>query len=264
MSMKKINFLCFFMILILIVGVSCNVLAAPVGNPARTIFEVGDTSVRAGGLFDVVLDKDLDEESSARELRSVWGLGVVRLNIFEPLQEKAEIYGFIGIGDVEVKRIGTPGYTLFTSDSFAMGGGATIVLWETDGGLVVGMDGKFRMLLDPKVDKVKVGGNRVAVTGHEVDYKEWQAAIVLTQDLGHFLPDFDNFYPYAGIKYSDVELDYKFTEGGTEYKGNDLDAKNLIGTCIGIDVIVADFFSFNVEGRLIDEYAINFGCTLIF
>ena len=68
--------------------------------------------------------------------------------------------------------------------------------------------------------------------------------------------DFGKFVPYAGVKYSDVQIEM---DGGET-----LNAENNVGVFVGADFKFNPTFSLNMEGRFIDETAMSLAAAFTF
>ncbi|MDL1968207.1 MAG: hypothetical protein LWW97_06575 [Deltaproteobacteria bacterium] len=164
---------------------------------------------------------------------------------------------------------------------FAWGVGAKVKIFETPGGLRFMGDAQY---LSYKVDgDFETGGkdfdqeileelrldsgdpNATFSGASEVEIKEWQVALYVNQTFG-------NFSPYAGVKYSECDVDVEFKGSGQAF-GNpfslkiegDAEADNNFGIFLGTDIyIIPNQLSLNLEVRFIDETAGTFGLSYRF
>jgi hypothetical protein len=90
-------------------------------------------------------------------------------------------------------------------------------------------------------------------------FKEWQASVGLAYQ-------YKIYAPYLGLKYSDMGAHIHFTDQGTGtvYSDKKLESKNKFGIFYGIDVLLNDSMSLNMEGRNIDEDAVSAGLNARF
>ncbi|NQT74935.1 MAG: hypothetical protein HQ566_00260, partial [Candidatus Omnitrophica bacterium] len=95
-------------------------------------------------------------------------------------------------------------------------------------------------------------------------YEEIQAALEVAWKT-------DNFIPYVGIKYSDVDVGSTFTVGSVERKASGKDSSETIGAFVGLTILpklaatpASEQFSINLEGRFIDEEAFSAGVSYKF
>ena len=136
----------------------------------------------------------------------------------------------------------------------AWGLGAAYVLYEREymnGVLRVGVDGKYRQFR-PDIDSVQQYREDVRATNTELSFKEWQAALGLSYQ-------YKNYVPYCGLKYSNMKSHIAFNYDGIMRSDKGVHADDTIGLFYGIDVLLTDSLSLNVEGRAIDETAANIG-----
>lgn len=163
--------------------------------------------------------------------------------------------------------------------NFAWGVGAKVKIFETPGGLRFMADAQY---LSYKVDgDFKIDGkdvdqniledlrlvdpNATFSSDSKIEIKEWQVALYVNQTFG-------NFSPYAGVKYSDFEVDWEL-EGSGQFQGNpcsfkiegDAEADDNFGIFLGTDIyIIPNQLSVNIEVRFIDETAGTIGVNYRF
>ena len=228
---------------------------APVGNPAKPILEKGDTPFKIGFEFDFVTERDLDVSDEDVTIEKFnWYGG----KISYAFADRVEPYVFLGVagGEFTEKYPGVD-LTYETETEFAWGIGATVLLYEFENGLRLGLDGKYRQA-KPDIDKMTLNGvsyspGDVGISDFNAEYSEWQVAIGIAKELGQFVP-------YAGIKYTDVETSVKATIAGTTYKSEEVNSEEVVGIFVGCDFLPTEDFSLGVEGRFIDET--SFSVTL--
>jgi len=153
---------------------------------------------------------------------------------------------------------------------FAWGIGAKVKIFETPGGLrFLGdaqylsyeVDGDFKIdgknfdqallqelrLLDPST---------TFSSDSETKIEEWQVALYVNQTFG-------NFSPYAGVKYSEYDIDFE-SKGSGQFLGapysmeveGDAEADDNFGIFLGTDIyVIPNLLSINIEARFIDETA---------
>jgi len=257
--MKK--FIFFGLLFLLLTIVSNLSLAAPVGNPASPKLLTGkwvdseDYSIKAGAEADIVLDGKLKEMD---DVESSFYLGKLSVT----LANKVDLYGMLGAAYGEYEETyGSDIVKYETETDIAWGIGSTVLLYESDNGIMVGMDTKYRSL-EADLDKIIVNGTTYDipsgdVTDASIEYMDWQVALGAAYAL-------DMFVPYGGVKYSDVDAKLKTTVSGTTYESDSVEREDNFGIFVGCDILPLENLSLNVEGRFIDEEAVNFGGTLKF
>jgi len=222
--------------------------AAPVGNPAKPVLEKGDTPFKVGVEFDFVTERDLDvsdEDVTIEEFNWYGG------KISYALADRVEPYVFLGAAGVEfTEKYTGVDLTYETETDFAWGIGATVLLYEFENGIRVGLDGRYRSV-ELDIDKIILNGvsyspGDVGISDFSAEYKEWQVALGISKEFGQFVP-------YGGIKYTDVEASMKATISGTTYKTDDANSDDVVGIFVGCDFLPTENFSIGVEGRFIDE-----------
>jgi len=260
-------------ILLLFVFCTVTAYATPVGNIAvpdmvkKGLVTKGghnQFSIMVTPEVDLTYDRNMKDQAKDTEY-SFYGsrAGVVFNN-------KAYIYGLFGAADAQHKyKISGEQVEWDTETGFAWGAGATLIIYEKEitfrdkGILRIGIDGRYRNSnLD--IDKVTVGTDSTtsydssdsALTAKKFEFEEWQAALGISFQ-------FDRLSPYVGVKYSDATGKVKATVSGTEYS-YDPDPKSNIGFFGGLDILFSEYFSVNVEARVLDEKAFSGGSTIRF
>ncbi len=90
-----------------------------------------------------------------------------------------------------------------------------------------------------------------------VIFREWQVAPYVAKKIG-------NFVPYLGVKYSDLRTKFKVIWEDDEVETWKMKADNNIGIFLGTDYKFTDNWKLNVEGRFVDETAMNVACVYRF
>ena len=277
--------------------------AATVGNIAETQGALGKFSL--GLEYDGVFDRDMDWKSGS-ETETVAGITTFTGPLPSPgdsiddmevdsnriflkgtlgLHPNVDIFLKLGMADGNSegkhKEPGEPDEKFEFEDDwdFAWGIGAKIKIFETPGGLRFMADGQY---LSYKVDgDVKVDGkdlDQVILeefrlwdpmatfsSDSKIEIKEWQVALYVNQTFG-------NFSPYAGIKYSDFEIDLEI-DGSGQFLGDpyflkmegNAEADDNFGIFLGTDIyIIPNQLSVNIEARFIDETAGTIGVNYRF
>lgn len=252
--MRKILFLA--TVISLVLTLSGYSQAAPAGDPADPVLLKGTYPVKGEALIDIVFGRDFDLSGDNAEVEAIWYLGKIGIT----LVEKIDIYGLLGTADLKVKSWTASDYDLESDYSLAWGGGTTLLLYETeeygDGILRVSLNGNYRQY-DPSIEKVKKGGADLSgITEKELEYREWGAGLGLSYTL-------DQLTPYVGVKYSDIECKLKLTEpaGSSSKTAN---SEDVIGVFVGVDYLFAENIALNLEGRFVDETALNVGLKINF
>ena len=89
--------------------------------------------------------------------------------------------------------------------------------------------------------------------GMKLDYQEVEFALVISKEIGDFVP-------YCGVKHSKVEME--IPENSLTYQ-IDMENEDNLGVFVGFDFLIQETSSLNLEGRFLDEQAFsitfNFG-----
>ena len=252
--MKKILFLT---VLSLILTTSVVSQAAPAGNPADPVLLTGTYPVKGEAIVDVVFERELDLSNDNATVEGIWYLGKVGVTLIE----KIDVYGLLGTAKLELKDWTTSNYDMESDYALAWGGGATILLYETeeygDGILRCSLDGSYRQY-EPGIEKVKKSGSEVTgILEKELEYREWQVGVGVSYTL-------DNLTPYLGVKYSDCETKMRLHEPAANITKKTANSKDVVGVFVGVDYLFAENIALNLEGRFIDETALNVGMKINF
>jgi opacity protein-like surface antigen len=249
--MKKI-----FLVGLMIVAFSSFVLAAPVNNVISEEKKEGyRLKVTAEG--DFISERELDVANESVELETNFYQAKIACGI----GNRIDIYALLGsIKDAQVtEKEPSNTYKYFFDDDFAWGFGASVLIHEFENGLRIGADGKYRAaevdLIELDINGTKYGLADISeVSG---DFEEWQFSLGIAKEFGETV----KFIPYAGVKYSDVEVQAKGTILGTVYQTNNVNSKDTMGGYAGAEVAFNDNLSVYVEGRFVDESAFSTGIT---
>lgn len=228
--------------------------AAPVGNIASPAVEKGKFGIKAGAEADFVFSRELDVEDEDVELEA----NFYTAKISYTLLDRLDIYAILGsLSGAEVtEKYGSTTLKYGVDDAFVWGAGLTVLAYEWDNGFRVGIDGKYRSS-EPGISSINLNGTDYSLVDSEGSFKEWQFALAVSKQFGKFIP-------YAGVKYSDMELSAKGTISGTVYQTDKVGGKNLTGLFVGASFLPKDNISINIEGRFIDETAMNVGLSYKF
>lgn len=150
----------------------------------------------------------------------------------------------------------------FESQSgFAWGAGVDVALMETNLARI-NLSGEYAAYEADGV--VKVDGTDISnFVSHYISstkVREWNIALKATTAIGRLSP-------FAGIRYSDVSLENEISGGGEEYSfhvAQKISAEKNVGIILGTSIAITDSLSVNIEGRAIDETALNTGIAYRF
>lgn len=230
--------------------------AAPVGNPADPVLLEGKYPTQFSLQAETVLERKLKGGTGGSpRFSGVFYTGKASVYI----GKKLDIYATIGTYGGKVKDFIDTSYIIDSKMVAAWGLGVSYVFHEfefLDGILRLGSDAKFRVF-DPGIDKVKYFREDTETANEVMDFTEWQASLGLSYQ-------YKNFVPYFGLKYSDMKSRIGFNQNGTAFRDHSIYSDNNIGLFYGIDILIKDNISVNIEGRNIDEKAANIGINARF
>ena len=230
--------------------------AAPVGNPAGSVLLEGNYPTKFSLEAETVFNRKLKSGSyGSPKFSGVFYTGKLSLYV----GNKLDIYGLVGVYEGKIKNFINDTYIIDTKTDAVLGLGVNYVLheWEFLNGILrVGADAKYRQF-KPDIDDVRQWRVSTVTTDEALSFKEWQIALGLAYQ-------YKKFIPYAGMKYSDMGSHIKFKQNAITYSDSSLCSKNVWGLFYGADVLVDDNISFNIEGRNIDENALNAGLNVRF
>lgn len=270
-------------IFVLILGISGSCFAATVGNPLdidlpensaylrahiikQTLDEYEKVAVKGGLEIELIFNKDLKgSEAEVKNAELEGQYYMVKLST--TLYNRIEPYIKVGTSDLEVKwDYGTNNVKVEADTGLAWGFGAKAILYELkDYGIRLTLDAQYRTT-DPGVDRAKLNGSAVTATQTRFEVKELQASLLASKKYIFPVGLKDVYFvPYAGVTYSDSEVDVSFNSSGLYdlyIAGND----NNIGMVLGVDILpsLLSSFLFCLELRLINETALTIGGSIKF
>ncbi len=223
-----------------LVLLSGTVSASPVGwiHPEQGRFTIS-------GEAGKIVDRDMEQVNSGTrrmyELDSFHAMGRGSYGLTDQLE------AYVRLGGADANLDGTTnaaGYTFNSSTDFAWGAGVQGIIYDA-GSWNIGGDAQYFG------HSSHTGNSNSSATGPGIavdfDYGEWQVGLQLQGT-------FDQFYPYVGVKYSDVTLNYS-RPGGVA----DMDADDNVGVYVGSGFQIAPQWSGYIEGRFVDETAFGGG-----
>ncbi|MFH1479454.1 MAG: hypothetical protein ABIG92_06770 [Candidatus Omnitrophota bacterium] len=158
-------------------------------------------------------------------------------------------------------------YTSSFEDEFLWGIGGSAVIYKWDNGIEISALGSYReadMNIEKSVIDSATWTKSQMVNVQDGKYEEWQAG-------GEVAWKTEYITPYVAVRYSDVEVDAKFTVGGVERNASGKNSAENLGVAVGVTVTpkfsnlpASEQMAINVEGRFLDEEAINVGLTYRF
>jgi len=252
---------------LIVLGMAGMVYAAPVGltseaDATKAEWSYNDITLSAGLIYDTV-SRNIDIDSGEFEFDAILariGVGILeKFNLYVDIGQASEMgYTYTLLGEK---------YTVEYDDEIMWGVGASALIYRWDNGLEVGAQASYRET-DTGLDTVAIDANTYTnaqlTSLSDGGYEEIQAALEVAWKT-------DNFIPYVGIKYSDVDVGSTFTVGSVERKASGKDSSETIGAFVGLTILpklaatpASEQFSINLEGRFIDEEAFSAGVSYKF
>ena len=257
----------FTLAILFVVSFTSVANSAPVTLPSGakgmkgTVFEGEEEWATAK--LSVSVESDFISEIELEDLDGTVEGNINTVKLTYSLADRVDFYADLGTSrDIEYSaNIGGSDLKAELTDEFAWGGGIAVLLYEWDNGLALNTDIKYRTVEDMDYDSVTVDGTSYAADelGGKVDadYEEWQIAFGVSRKFKYFTP-------YAGIKYADGEYSAKVIAGGTTYDLGSTGNDNNIGCFVGCSFLPTEQFAIDIEGRFIDEEAVNVNLTYMF
>lgn len=251
--MKKLSLLFVF-----IFSFSSFVSAAPVGNPSGPVLLDGKYPTKFSLEAETVIDRELKTAASSGKKVKFYSLFYTgKISLF--VNNKVDAYVLIGTQESNVRNFVNEHYIINGKTDIAYGAGVSYIIYTTEiwnGIGRIGADVKYRQF-QPDIDDLKYYHETIPVNDDKMIFREWQAS------LG-FSYQYKKFVPYAGIKYSDLHARIKFRQDNNLISETDIRSDNIIGLFAGLDVILNDFITLNMEVREFDEEALNLGMSIRF
>jgi len=250
--------------------------AAPVGLTSEAdaatsakVFEKSDIGIELsiGGIADIVTKREVNIQNGEFEMDAY--LGRIGLSLMEKLYLYVDVgqatnmeYAYTTLGE---------NHKVSYEDDLIYGAGLSALIYRWANGLEIGANGSYRQA-DLKLDTVTINNvtfKRSTLTNiSETEFKEYQAALEVAWRTEYFIP-------YAGAKYSDVELGSDFKIAPQNYSAKGKNADKNYGAFVGLSITPRTGFlspsapdskplSINLEARFIDEEAFNVGLSYKF
>ena len=255
--------------ILMVLGVAGMAYAAPVGLTSEADLTQGellaDSEMGAtiSFIYDAIEERAVEIDNGEFAMQAFLariGLSLMdRFNLYVDIGQTSDMeYIFVDKGEK---------HTVQLDDEIIWGVGANALIHRWDNGIEVGAGASYRQA-DMTLESVNRDGadfQAAALTAiSNGEFKEYQAAIEVAWKN-------DVITPYAGIKFSDVEVDAKFTEGGQERNATGKNASENIGAFVGLAISPTieslgsrNSLALNVEGRFVDEEAISVGVSYKF
>ncbi|MCG2712744.1 MAG: hypothetical protein L6416_10555 [Candidatus Omnitrophica bacterium] len=223
---------------------SCCADAAPVGNP--NFYISGDSPLNISMELDILRGGDIDfcagnGVTAKMEYESVSSFF---LKMGYLLEERNNLQTYFRLGLSEIDIVDEEGGHIDTDTDLAYGIGLSGILFQFANNVKIGADISY-LKSNPEV-KTYAWFN-VENIGMELDYQEFEIALVISKEIGSFVP-------YCGIKHSKVEMEIPDNSLTYQIK---MENEDNLGVFAGFDFLVREDSSLNLEGRFLDEQAFS-------
>ncbi len=255
---------------LLVLGLAGAAYAAPVGLTSEAdlkeaeLWADNNIGVTASFIVDTLQERSLNIDSGEYEMISYFA----RIGV--SFMDRINVYLDLGTAnDMEYcYTIKGENHKSYFDDAFMYGIGANALLYRWDNGLEVGVGASYRQA-DMDLEKIVIDGTEYKQSQlssvKNGEYQEYQGAIELAWKM-------DYITPYIGIKFSEVEVDSRATVLGAVRDASGKNASENVGGFAGITITPLidpvdskmNRLSLNIEGRFVDEQAVNVGLTYSF
>jgi opacity protein-like surface antigen len=179
------------------------------------------------------------------------------------LLDNLDIYVNLGASDYKVKADSYDGSSknadekINSDTSFAYGLGLKTTR-ELGNDWLLGCDLQYsRSKNEADVTETEVGGDSSSTKYKSAVVQEWHVAPYIARRI-------NDFTPYFGVRYSDMKLSMKNSSEAGWTDNHKYEADDNVGFFAGTDYKIGENWKLNLEGRFIDETAMNVGATYKF
>jgi len=252
---------------LMVIGFAGAVYAAPVGltseaDATKAEWSYNDVTASIGFIVDS-LERSIDIDTGEFEMSAYaarLGLNITeRFNFYVDLGEAKDMELSCVIMGETIK------YEF--DDDFLWGIGGNALIYRWDNGLEVGVNAAYRQA-DMTLSKAYVDSAQYDIADltnvKDGEYQDYHVACELAWKTEHLIP-------YIGVRYSDIEVDGYFEEGGEAKNAQGENSSENIGAFVGVTITPrfegspkSEQISINLEGRFIDEEAFSVGVNYKF
>ncbi|MCK9555806.1 hypothetical protein M0R36_08360 [bacterium] len=277
-----------FFAVVLAVAFASYTFAGPAGNPSDPTIPhgpglMGMSPDKIGVLKlsyenDIIFERELDGhledrlgDASVRmslrdtKFKGQYYYGKISYAAFDRVEGFVILGACNGVKIDGKTKIANDDFTLKYKTDFIWGVGGKVLVYEwADLGIKILATGQYRQT-EPKLDEFKINGVNVTPDlskKGKLEIKDWDAGGAISKEfqMGEKIVA----VPYVGLKYADSDIKYNATATTGERVDLDADSRYKVMPYVGLDLIVNDFLSLNVEGRFVSDYALSAGLTLRF
>ena len=229
---------------------SCCAHAAPVGNP--NLYIPGDSPLTLSMELDIVRGGDIDFRASNGVVAKIEYESVSSffLKMEYLLNQENNLQAYLRLGLSEIDIVDEVSEHIDTDTDLAYAIGLSGTLFQFGNNIEIGADISY-LKFNPDVETYSY--YKVENIGMELDYEEFELALVVSKKI-------DLFIPYFGVKYSKVEME--IPENSLTHQ-IEMENEDNLGVFVGFDFLIKEDSSLNLEGRFLDDQAFsitfNFG-----
>ncbi len=185
------------------------------------------------------------------------------LKVSYGLLEDLDVYVKLGVADYEgeaegyVSGVKATDEKLSTDMDFAYGFGLKGIC-DLGNDWLLGYDLQYLR------SKHKAKVTQTTILG-AIDSTEYKSGVIQEWHIAPYVARrINNFTPYLGVRYSDVEMKLKSPAESGWLDNIKFESDNNVGVFVGTDYKLGENLVLNLEGRFIDETAMSFACTYKF
>lgn len=232
------------LILSLFLMFSCCANAAPVGNP--NFYIPGDSPLNISMELDILRGGDIDfcASNGVTAKMEYESVSSFFLKMGYLLSQRNNLQTYLRLGLSEIDIVDEVGDHIDTDTDFAYGIGLSGILFQFENDVKIGADISY-LKFNPEVETYS--WFNVENMGMELDYEEFEIALVISKEIGSFVP-------YCGVKHSKVEME--IPENSLTYQ-IEMENEDNLGVFVGFDLLVKEDSSLNLEGRFLDDQAFS-------
>lgn len=246
--------------------------AATVGNGADVL---GGGNFALGVEFDGIFERELKHDSSTPPLDP--GDSYMDASIESKrfmlkgtlgVHANIDVFAKLGLADANSETTAiSPGFPALKAEvdgdnDLTWGVGIKGKLWTSPGGVKILADAQYLTYTLDSTCQVSALGVTVTCAAAiapdtytmETEVKETQLAVYVNQTFGMWSP-------YAGLKYSNMKVEWNYTDTTPDVSVDKFKADGTVGLFVGTDILVNNQLSVGLEARFVDESAATVGAT---
>lgn len=242
-------------------GVVCRAHYALFGDPLIHCYQAW--SCRAGFYGNNTFNRHLINKRFGRSNIDHFSMNTYATEVVFNIYDMLDLFATFGISDYYFKTSGRSVGALnpnniiqaFSDSSFSYSLGFRYVIIEF-ANMVLGLQTQF-FKMKAAVTKFQEGAQAIYPSGLDSLYSEWQYGIAFGYRL-------TSLYPYVGIKFSKVWMNFDNYQINDSIVLNRFHQSKHIGYAVGASLLDCDKAFFTIEGIFGDEKSLYYGAQLRF